>query len=266
MNDKRVSCSYILNSLMTEFGFKNLNSSDIFDYIGDCIQLIGHGLHQEVQYHQTNIEFYRIHYPCNMTQFLNVYYNGKIVARKSCKRNHENRPFGWIESAIVDDVKLIQVRDSITALEDQSQEEVEARELLLQDIIKSFDFVHKYKKVQVDNSNWVNPTENLIETSIEQGTVYIEYQTIAVDEDGIPLLFDEIKYLNAIKYYCAFILIQSGIKHPVISYGDALALYKDWIGQAKNEAKKLTPLQAHEFKTNWTNVLRGSSGKYKYRN
>ena len=262
----RISSNYIVNALLTEYGFTNLNEADIYDYIGDAISLIGHGLHQDVLYTQAKIDFFRIHYPCNSTQLLNVYYNGKIIPRKSCRNDEENRPFGWLENEIIDDVKLIQVRDSITALEDQSQEDIEDRELLLRDIIRSFDFIHKYKKVQIDRSKWIDPKVNIIETNIEEGTVYIEHLGIAVDDEGIPMVYDEIHYLTALKYYCVFILIQSGIKHPVISYGDALSLKDTWIGKAKNYSKRLDAVKAHAFKSNWTNVLRGSSGKYKYRN
>lgn len=263
---KRVSSKYIINSLQSEFGFKNLNTSDVFDYIGDAVQLIGGGLHQDILYKQAKIDFYKIHYPCEVNEVLNVYYEGKIVSRKHCKVNSASRSFGWIENQITDDVRLLQLRDRITALEDQSQDELEDREKLLGDIIKSFDFVHKYKKVQIDNNKWVNFRENIIETNIEEGVVYLEYLSIAVDEEGLPILHDEIKYLNAIKYYCTFILIQSGVKHPVISYGDALSLKDIWIARAKNENRKLDTVTAHNFKSNWTNILKGSSGKYRYSN
>lgn len=264
---KRVSARVIVNDLLTQFGFTSLVEADIFDFIGDAIKLIGYGLHQEVLYTQTNIDFFKIHYPCNCIKFLNAYHNGKLLERKHCTKGYNNKPFGWLEEVLIDDIKLIQVRDKIIALENQDIEELEARELLLRDVIKSFDFIQGYnKKVHLDDHNWIKEGKNVIETSLEQGNVYLEYIGMALDEEGIPLLYDEVRYLNAIKYYCTFILIQSGNVHPTISYEKAEQLQTRWILKAQNYHRRFDAESAQQFRAVWTNVLHEATKHYKYSN
>lgn len=263
---KRISSKYILNALTSsEFGFKGINENDVYDFIGDAVQLLGFGLFQDIVYKQASVEFYKIPYPCDVIDVLNVYYKGHILSRKNCKVNETYEPFGWLKTEMVNKTNLLLIRDKITSLEEQSLEELEDRELLLRDIVKSFDIVTEYNKVPVNDGEWVNFRENTIETSLENGVVYLEATTFAVDELGLPFIYDEIKYLTAIKYYCACMLVQGGYQHPTLQYRDLITLKDDWLAKARNQERRFSFEQAEDFKSNWTNILKNSSDKYQYR-
>jgi len=264
--EDRISSDYINNSLINRFGFKNLNNTAIIEHIGDVVSLLGYGLHTRVEYKQVPINFYRIPYPCNTVEFYNVYYKGRKLNRKTCDKNpyqHSN-PFSWLETVITGNINQITTLDIQTTL--QNEDTLDDRASLLEEVIESFSVIDKYNSTLVDNSNWIEPKKNIIETSIESGNVYVEYSTFALDSRGYPYLHNEQRYLDAVIYYCAAMLIQSGYIHPTISYESAMNKMETYIARARNYERRFTPEQAQEFKENWTNLLKDSQSNFKFSN
>lgn len=264
--EDRISCDYITNRLIRSFGFRNITTTNIIESIGDVIGLIGFGLHTKVEYKQVPINFYRIAYPCNTIEFYNVYYKGRKINRKTCNSNpymHSN-PFSWLETVITSNIKQITTLDIQTTL--QNQDTLDDREELLKEVIESFSVIDKFNSVQIDQSNWIEPKKNIIETSIESGNVYVEFSTFALDSRGYPYLHNEQRYLDAVTYYCSAMLIQSGYFHPTISYESAMDKMETYLARARNYEKRFTPEQAESFKSSWTNLLRDSQNNFKFSN
>lgn len=262
----RINCDYITNRLIRSFGFRNITTSNVIEDIGDVIGLIGYGLHTNTIYRQVPINFYRIAYPCDTIEFYNVYYKGRKVNRKTCNNNpyiHSN-PFSWLETVITSNINQITTLDIETTL--QNNDTLDDRAELLREVIESFSIIDKFNSVQIDQSNWIEPKKNIIETSIESGNVYIEYSTFAVDSRNYPLLYNEQRYLDAIVYYCAAMLIQSGYIHPTISYESAMDKMERYLAKARNYERRFTVEQAESFKANWTNLLKDSQNNFKFSN
>lgn len=257
---KRVSSDYIINRLLSEFGYKNISKNDIYEYIGNAIQQLGYGLFETVEYKQFPISFYKIAYPCDSIKVLNVYYKGKLIPPKTCRNYNNVSPFGWLEEKVVTGLTHLAIEQF-----DNLQFGLD-REKLLAEVIDSFSVIEKQNRVIVDESKWIEYKETHIGTSIEEGNGYLEYTTFALDENGVPLLHDEIHYLNAILYYCSFILIQSGYVHPTINYMNALELKDMHFGKALNYERRMTEQQRESFKNTWTNVLNNSTQLNKYSN
>lgn len=265
--ENRISSDYIVNTLMRRFGFKNLNVADIIEHIGDVVGLLGYGLHTRVEYKQVPINFFRISYPCNTVEFYNVYYKGRKVNRKTCNKNpyaHSN-PFSWLETVVTSNIQHITTLDKIKETL-SSEDTLDDREDLLSEVIDSFSVIDKYNSILIDDSNWIEPKKNIIETSIEQGNVYVEYSTFALDDRGYPYLHNEQRYLDAVVYYCSAMLIQSGYIHPTISLPFAIERMETYIARARNYEKRFTEEQANAFKNSWTNLLKDSHNNYKYSN
>jgi hypothetical protein len=251
---KRISADYVLNSLINRFGFKGINDTAVFENIGDAINLIGYGLHLETKYKQVEINFYKIPYPCDCVNFYNAYYKGRKLLRKTNRKiNETSNPYSWLENTITANIKQINTLDIEETL--QNQDTLDDREDLLKQVIESFSVIDTWNSVQIDNSNWIEDKSNIIETSIESGNVYLEYSVFAVDERGVPYLYDEQRYLDGVIYYCAAMAIQSGYQHPTISYPMAMDNMERYLARARNFEKRLTPIQAGNFKDTWTNMV-----------
>lgn len=55
-----------------------------------------------------------------------------------------------------------------------------------------------------------NIVGNIITTSFKTGTLFIQYQGIPLDEDGFPMIPDNINYLDALMWKCAYQLSIKG--------------------------------------------------------
>lgn len=63
--------------------------------------------------------------------------------------------------------------------------------------------------------------------SFETGNVIIDYLEYLKDEEGFLMIPNYETFIEAIYYWVLHKLIGRGFKHPVLTYADALSLYKD---------------------------------------
>lgn len=261
---KYVSSKVILRRLKAEFGFNNFSEFDIYDSIGDCISLLGYGLSHKVKYTSALVDFGRIEYPCDLLSLHIVFHNGFIVPplHSSCKSSgfQNDGELPYLENEIIQKVTFLQSKDLQTALEEQTSEDQEERENLINDIVRSYKLLTNETKpskfkLKVSDRYWINPTDNIIKTNLPDGKITLRYYTLAKDEEGLPLIYNEIRYVNAILYYCAFILIQSGHVSPTVSYIDAFKLKEKHIQRAINYESRFTEESAKKFAAVWTNML-----------
>lgn len=255
---KRITADIIINRLLTEFGYKDLNKLDIYEYIGWAISEIGYGLDQEIAYAQAAVDFHKIPYPCDMIMYLNCYYKGKVLPRKGSILPYNQGAFDYLQSTIQDRITLLSETDLRLELERTG----ENRDAIISEIIESYKLI-KSEEISVDLDNWAFPEENLIKTSLEEGNVWLQYTKVSTDSNGIPYIYNEVNYINAILYYCSFILIQRGYIHPSINYATATELKDRYFLRARNYEKRMDEEQKLDFINNWSvaisNVFRNNT-------
>jgi hypothetical protein len=99
---------------------------------------------------------------------------------------------------------------------------------------------------------------NVINTELENGLIVMYYKGFPVDdEEGYPMVPDNSAYKEALHWFIIMKLMESGLRHPVIGFGDA---EKRWMSYAKQaRANVLYPsIDDYEsFARGWTNLING---------
>jgi hypothetical protein len=124
------------------------------------------------------------------------------------------------------------------------------------DVQHSLDIVNKSFKIPKNNKEWYSLKELVIKTSIESGCVTIAYKTFALDEEDYPLILNDYKTFQAIKWYVVLELSLRGLKHPVIDYRLAKESFDEYRHKCRNNQLTLTHSQMKRFVSNWTKILR----------
>ena len=98
---------------------------------------------------------------------------------------------------------------------------------------------------------------NFIHTSFESGYIYIVYKGIPLDCNGLPMVPKGAKVAQALEYYYIKRMMLSGYKHPIFTYGDIEALWKQSYPAAANAVNWMDSNDLQEFKDMWTNPIIG---------
>lgn len=128
-------------------------------------------------------------------------------------------------------------------------------------MIYSTDIYHTYDNSS-SNCNNNQATYKLVDNHIipnfDDGFLAISYKAIPVDDDGFPLIPDNIKFKNAVKYHIMWKLAFMKLVQGKIS-GQAYQIIerdRDWyIGAASNESQKPSMDQMESIKNNWIRMI-----------
>lgn len=118
------------------------------------------------------------------------------------------------------------------------------------DAVNNFNF-----RDMATNGNWYTLNPNYIQTSFKKGTIYIFANTIAVDDQGYPLVPDAPLHKEAVKWYILMMLLAKGYKHPVFNYEDAEKRWISYYPQAQNEGSFPDITQYDSFRRDWTALI-----------
>lgn len=99
----------------------------------------------------------------------------------------------------------------------------------------------------------VNP--NFIHFSFREGEVELYYSSFPTDEEGLPMIPEEHKVLQAISWYVISRLCLRGLKHPVINFLLADEKWEIYSVRAQNAMKQMSVSEREAFSRNWLNVL-----------
>jgi hypothetical protein len=94
-----------------------------------------------------------------------------------------------------------------------------------------------------------------IKTQSESIDVYIDYQAFPTDEEGYPMIPDAWVCEMAITYYVITMFIESGVKHPVLSYEAATANWEKYRKQAKFKLKLPDKGRFMNIKRQWVRLI-----------
>lgn len=99
-------------------------------------------------------------------------------------------------------------------------------------------------------------SNGFIRTSFDSDWILISYQGILTDDIGFPMIPDSYEFRQALYWYIVYKLMESGMKHPAgIGYGDARNEWKNYCGQARNDANMPTYPEAVRFRDTWVGLL-----------
>lgn len=119
-------------------------------------------------------------------------------------------------------------------------------EKLLQSESRTTDEEYNYS-----SSEYYYLIPNYIVTSFESGTIKIYYDAFPVDDEGFPLMPDEVHYKEALTFYCLYKLLGRGYQHPVFNYESAFNQWMYYKVRAINKGKNFTKDRLKMFEVNW---------------
>lgn len=105
----------------------------------------------------------------------------------------------------------------------------------------------------------INIINNTITTSFESGTIDIQYLAIPVDEDGLPLVPDDVSFMDALFWRCVYQLSMRGFTFKQTRLNDFDYVLRKWhiyCRQARAEANAPDLDMLERLKNNYTRFVR----------
>ena len=168
LNSNYKSINSTLERLFRNPLMQDISISDVAQSVGDCIKLIGAPMSYEEKLEQITIKDYRGKLPCDLLYI------------KQTRRRLE------------DSNVIVPMRYATDTFHTSYHE------------VGTPDFGYTY---EIEGSPTPTRTDtysinnNLIYTSFEEGCVEMMYKAVRVDDDGLPMIPDDIKYEKAIENY-----------------------------------------------------------------
>lgn len=110
-----------------------------------------------------------------------------------------------------------------------------------------------------DNINLTYKIQNnIIHTSIKDGTIELSYKAILVDDEGFPLIPDNSNFTRALELYIkkqVFTILFDLGKISPNSYNNVLQEYAWAVGSCESEFQRLTIDKAESFFNSWRTLL-----------
>lgn len=249
---KLISCKSIVRNMINLFNMPSGLQYDCIIWIGDAIEHIG-------DFNFTNkvkriiVENGTIEIPCDFhsDNFL-IYDNHRLNKNNRNINPHFSHKLGALSPEVVELNELLKVE-----IKDDCDNELLG--LNTESLNKKIDNIATWlsKRTQEYCSNYYyKEGENCYKTNIPDGNyVYLFYKGFAVDDEGFPLIKNEVKFREAIEFYCMWKLTLKGYKHPSLNIKEIYELQRKSMAQATNQQLKLTWEQLDDFTSNWTNML-----------
>ncbi len=260
MNYSSVSSKSIIQRLTSRYGV-TISKSDAIDWIGDAIEEIGYhvGFYNKIE--KLKVVNYKIPIPCDFVSLNYFIYNGKKL-KYGLPDNHTTTRD---HSAEYDDVMGLLNANFKLELDDccvdTNQEE---KEYHIETYKKRIAYLEsEFKHNPIDKDFYYTNSGQGYGTNAT-GYVYMFYKAFPLDDDGFPLIINEIKYRNAVMKYVLLCLLSNGYNHPVLDYPTVLRESELAISRAANEHFKMTNEQLEDFAGNWTNMLFRIKSTYNY--
>ena len=177
------------------------------------------------------IEFHKGKMPCNLQTLLAVEHNGsrlRYTSKQKPQRTKVNKQYGEylggveLFSSLIYPVKASYDPD-ISISDTPAPSGV--------DINYWWSNAVPSRLSQYDDGTY-STDMNYINTSFRDGKIIIYYLGIPTDDDGFPLIPDEINYKQALYYYTRMKMQEAGFKDSVFKLSDLLMLYEKHASRA----------------------------------
>lgn len=103
------------------------------------------------------------------------------------------------------------------------------------------------------HSYQMNP--NFLHFSFKEGEVELFYDSLPVDEKGLPMIPKDHKVTQALSWYIMRQLLMRGMKHTTISFQEADSRWETYYVRAQNSMKQMTVAQREAFSRNWISII-----------
>lgn len=225
LTTRYISIKTMLGRLLASPLMQGITESDVARYIADCISLIGAPMAYEDKVAEIHIQNYRAELPCELLYIQQT--------RKVTKR--DNGP-----------AKLEAMRYASDTFSSAYHE------------VGSPDFAE-----HPGNYDWTYSLNNgYIYTNFEEGVIQQSFKALKLDEDGLPMIPDHVKFEKAVENYikAEHYRIQwelGKIPDKVLQKAEQ---ERDWyVGGANTAAQLMTIDQAETFRAAFTRILDNST-------
>lgn len=222
-----ISINSLLSRLFNDPLMNGISESNVAMYMADCLKLIGAPMAYEDKVETITIEDYRAELPCEL-----------LYIQQTRK----------VES---DGKTLYPMRYSSDTFHSAYHE------------IGSPDFTEA-----PDNYDWTYTLNNgIIYTNFKKGTIQQSFKALKVDDDGLPMIPDNVKFEKAIENYikAEWFRIQwqlGKISDKVLNKAEQ---ERDWyVGGANTAAQLQTIDQAETFRAAFTKILSGDTAARRF--
>jgi hypothetical protein len=101
----------------------------------------------------------------------------------------------------------------------------------------------------VINGSWIN-------TGFKEGEVVLYYEGLETDEDGLPMMPDNVSYLEACFWYCVMKLMLGGsYESKVIKYESAEQKWHHYVAQSRGKFYMPDNDKMESIKRQWVRLI-----------
>lgn len=226
MNYKLVSCKTILSKLYRDLkpGISSWET-DAIEWIGEVVEFIGFTGIFPKKTVTLKVRDFKAAFPCDFYQLIEVVYKG------------ERLPYG-------------EAFEQTDYLASTSYDVHQAKNPDFPNVVSRF--VHDLPKPQ---GNYYLINSGNILTSFEHGEIELVYDAFSVDEDGYPMIPDNIYFKDAAFWYVLKQMILGGYTQTPIKYEYANTSWLIAKTKAENELAFPTPEKAEHFRNMWVRMI-----------
>lgn len=113
---------------------------------------------------------------------------------------------------------------------------------------------HVHAMQNSDNRYIINA--GYVETNFEQGDIVVPYLAFPRDDDGFPMIPEEVSFNEALKWYAALRMTEGGWKHPAgLSYEFIEQRWGHYCAQARQKAKMPDMAEYQQFLEMWVRLV-----------
>jgi len=225
LTTRYISMKAMLGRLLASPLMNGITEADVARYIADCISLIGAPMAYADKVENITIENYRAKLPCDLLYIQQT--------RKVTKVPHGSD-------------RLEAMRYASDTFHSAYHE------------IGSPDFAEK-----TSNYDWTYSVNNgYIYTNFKEGTVQQSYKALVTDDEGIPMIPDNVKFEKAVENYikAEWYRIQWELGKVSDKVLQKAEQERDWyVGAANTTAQLMTIDQAETFRAAFTRILDNST-------
>jgi len=117
-----------------------------------------------------------------------------------------------------------------------------------------FDFqLHHGQHNHKSDGYFLNP--DFIHCPRDKGILRIYYFTIPIDNEGFPLIPDNVEVKIALRWYILMFYLGRGNFHPVFNYQVAEQKWTEYMIKARNKANGMDADERQRFKQMWQNLF-----------
>lgn len=96
---------------------------------------------------------------------------------------------------------------------------------------------------------------NVFKVNFETGYICASYKKFSVDDNGWPLVPDDVSFKQALYWYIFLKMMEGGMVHQHINYAKAEERWLHYAGQARDESKLPDIPQAESFMNQWVRLI-----------